>query len=337
MTTTASDILYRVLYSVFRVRDLDRALHFYCTRPIRQTILTQMIRLGAGYGAFAFCALLPVSGQADQAHLTVTEVTAAIHMIEGPGGNIGVMVGADGTFLIDDQMADVVPDVLAHIKALGGSHPRFLLNTHFHFDHTGGNAVITNAQTLIISHENTRQHLVDGNEVPLFDLVVPAADAHSLPLVTFEDAMTFHINGDTLRAVHVPNAHTDSDVMIHFERSNVVHTGDVFFNGIYPVIDTHNGGSLSGTIAAVETLLDMTRSDTVFIPGHGPLAGQDDIKAYLSMLRHAQNELTAMKAQNKTVEEVVAARPMKHFDSNWSGGFFDTETWVRLTYGAMGS
>ena len=236
------------------------------------------------------------SASADKIQLMSTEITENLFMLSGEGGNIGVLIGDDGTFLIDDQMAPASPELLALIDQLGGETPRFLINTHFHFDHTGGNKVLGGKGTTIFSHEMARTRLADGSDIPLFDLSVAPMALEGLPVVTFKESMNFHLNGDIMRAVHTPRAHTDGDVVVFFETAKVVHAGDVFFNGIYPVIDTHNGGTLHGTIKAVQMLLDHTDENSKIIPGHGALGSRDDLLDYLAMLQHARDELSRLNS-----------------------------------------
>ncbi|MGC1504033.1 MAG: MBL fold metallo-hydrolase [Sulfitobacter sp.] len=277
----------------------------------------------------------PTATSADEIHLISTEITETLYMLSGDGGNIGVLIGDDGTFLIDDQMAPASPELLALIVQLGGETPRFLINTHFHFDHTGGNEILGGKGATIFSHEMARTHLANGSDIPLFDLSVAPMARKGLPVVTFKASMNFHLNGDTMRAVHTPRAHTDGDVVVFFETANVVHAGDVFFNGIYPVIDTHNGGTLHGTIDAVQMLLDHTDENSKIIPGHGALGSRDDLLDYLAMLTHARDELSKLKSDGKTRQQVIDLRPLAQFDAEWAGGFFSTDIWTGLMFDAL--
>ena len=285
--------------------------------------------------ALSLAITLPTTVQALDPLLTPTEITKNLHMLSGKGGNIAVMIGDDGTFVIDDQMAPIVPVLLENIKTLGGDTPRFLINTHYHFDHAGGNEEIGKAGTTIYSHDNVRKRLAAGSEIPAFEAKNPPAPAIALPVVTFSETMHFHINGDTLNAVHIPNAHTDGDSVIYFEKANVLHTGDIFFNGLYPFIDTHNGGSLAGTIGAVQILLDTTDDNTKIIPGHGSLGNRADLQAYQDMLTYAHAALLDLKKQGKSQEEAIAANPLADFDATWGGKLFSTNDWIGLMYGAL--
>lgn len=306
----------------FGKHQVHRSARRLCSSLVLTSLLTAAI-------------VLPASAWADETHLVSTKVTEDLYMVSGDGGNIGVMIGEDGTFLIDDQMATASPDLIALIDQLGGEFPRFLINTHFHFDHTGGNEVLGEKGTTIFSHEMARTRLANGNDIPIFNLSVPPMASDGLPVVTFKDSMNFHLNGDTIRAVHTPRAHTDGDVVVFFERDNVVHAGDVFFNGIYPVIDTHNGGSLQGTISAVEMLLENTNENTKIIPGHGTLGSRDDLLDYHVMLQYARDELGRLSNEGKTRQQVIDLRPLEQFDAEWAGGFFSTDIWTGMMFDGL--
>lgn len=279
--------------------------------------------------------VLPGIALAQNPKLEITNVAKNLHMLSGNDGNIGLLTGPDGTFLIDDQMAPVGPLLLKTIKALGGDSPRFLLNTHYHFDHTGGNETIGTIGATIVSHHNVRKRLAAGSRISAFDAETPPAPQIALPIVTFSQSMHFHLNGDTMRSVHFPKAHTDGDSVIYFEKANVLHTGDIFFNGLYPFIDTENGGSLVGTIAAVQKLIEATDENTKIIPGHGPLATRADLIAYQDMLTFANASVHDLKKDGKTVEEAIAANPLEDYDAKWGGKLFTTDKWIGLLYGSI--
>ncbi len=269
------------------------------------------------------------------AGLQVEQAAPGIHVLMGKGGNIGVMVGEEGTFLIDDQFADATPAILEAVKELGGDHPRFLLNTHYHGDHTGGNANLGGAGTLILAHDNVRKWLAAGYELRAFQRSEPPAPAKALPVITYDGEMSLHLNGEEVRAVHLAGAPTDGDTVIWFLGSNVLHTGDIFFNGFFPFIDTAHGGSLAGMITAVDRILGWVDGKTRIIPGHGPLATRDDLLAYRGMLHTALDRLTALKARGLSVEEAVAAQPLADLDAQWGGRLFTAEAWIRLLYDTL--
>lgn len=261
-----------------------------------------------------------------------TMVADGIYMLSAKGGNIGVLIGADGTFIVDDQFSDGTQAILKTIKALGGDTPRFLINTHFHGDHTGGNENIGNMGTVIYSHDNVRKRLSSDNFIKEFVMHMPAYSGNALPMVTFSHDISFHINGDEVNAFHVANAHTDGDAVIHFKTANVVHMGDTMFNGFFPFIDPSHGGSLKGVIDAVEQVLAMTNAETKYIPGHGPLAARSDVENYLSMLKTAYERLSKLKKQGKSVEAAIAAQPLDDLNETWGKVIFDASKWIGIVY-----
>lgn len=274
-------------------------------------------------GAAAMAAgMLPGIAGAQQ----ISKVADGVHVIQGRGGNIGVSVGADGVFMIDDQFAPATQAILDQIKTVTDQPVRFLVNTHFHRDHTGGNENLGKAGVLIFAHDNVRARLLGA------DSPAPAA---ALPVVTFNDATTFHMNGQTIRVFHTANAHTDGDAMIHFVEADVIHMGDTFFNGFYPFIDSRSGGSLDGVFRTIDTVLALADGDTVIIPGHGPVGDRTDLIAYRDMLIKARDGIQPLIADGKSVEEIVAAKPTAEFDDSWGGGFLNPERFLRVMHAAM--
>jgi len=294
---------------------------------------TRMI-LSAVIAATCIFSLSPLKAQ-DDVKIIAIPVTDNIYMLSGQGGNIGLFLGKDGTFVIDDQFAPLTDKILAAIKSVGGDTPRFLINTHFHGDHTGGNENLGNAGTLIVSHDNVRKRLVNGSYIEAFGMNSPPANEVALPVLTFSQDMHFHINNESVNAVHVPSAHTDGDSIIHFKSANVVHAGDVFFNGFYPFIDAANGGSLKGTIDAVDSILAVTDSSSKIIPGHGPLADKSQLQAYHDMLATVYDRLLKLKNEGVSVEDAVIQDPLADLESQWGGGIFNGEKWISIIYPAV--
>ncbi len=287
--------------------------------------------------AIAAVYMFPVSTllAQDDVKINAIPVSDNIYMLTGQGGNIGLFLGEDGTFIIDDQFAPLTEKILAAIKSVGGDTPRFLINTHFHGDHTGGNENLGNAGTLIVSHDKVRERLVAGSYIKAFGMNSPPANKAALPVLTFSEDMHFHINGDSVNAVHVPSAHTDGDSIIYFKKANVVHAGDIFFNGFYPFIDAANGGSLRGTFAAVDAMLAATDSKSKIIPGHGPLADKAQLQAYRDMLAIAYARLLKLKNDGVSVEDAVIQDPLSDLEAQWGNGIFSGEKWIRITYPAV--
>ena len=263
------------------------------------------------------------------------KLTDNIHVITGKGGNIGVSVGEDGTFLIDDKFAPMTQTILDKIRAIGGKAPKYVINTHWHGDHTGGNENLGKKGSVIVAHDNVRKRLSVDNEIAAFNMKSKAYSKAGLPSITFAQGMTFHINKDTVELTHIPKAHTDGDSVIFFKKANVLHAGDIFFNGFYPFIDIDHGGSLKGMLAAADILLKRVDDNTQIIPGHGPMAKKVDLIAYRNMLKVAYKELSALKKQGKSVGQAIAAKPLKSLDAEWSDGLFKTDKWIGLIYGGL--
>jgi cyclase len=222
-----------------------------------------------------------------------TSLSKNIYMLEGKGGNIGILIGEDGVFMIDDQFATISPKILEKIRTLSDQPVKYLVNTHHHGDHTGGNENFQKEGALILAHANVRNRLKKNNTT-------------GLPVITFNDEMNLYLNENNILVTHVHNAHTDGDALIYFPQDNVLHTGDTFFNGMFPYIDLESGGSVDGYISAVKTGLSLINENTRIIPGHGPLASYNDYQAFLEMLEKIRSNIEKAIAENKTEEEVAA-------------------------------
>jgi len=235
--------------------------------------------------------------------IEVIPVNDNIYMLVGAGGNIGVSIGEDGVFMIDDQFAPLSEKILASIKTLSEKPVKYLVNTHHHGDHTGGNSNFEKQGTLIFAHENVRKRLKEDEK---------NTDQSGLPIITFDNKMKLHLNGDDIMAVHVHNAHTDGDALIYFPKSNVLHTGDTFFNGMFPYIDLKSGGSVAGDIEAAKTGLMLINENTKIIPGHGPMASFADYEKYLKMLEGIHANVKDAIAQGKSREQILADESLTH-------------------------
>ena len=252
-------------------------------------------------------------------------------MLMGRGGNIAVLTGADGPILVDDQFEPQVPAILEAVRALQDAPIRFVINTHWHADHTGGNEALGRAGALLLAHENVRARLAREQPRPGGGRA-PAAPPGALPVLTFSERTTLHWNGVTVEVEHVLPAHTDGDSVVWFRERNAVHTGDLYFNGFYPFIDIATGGSLDGMIRAVDGLLARVDENTKIIPGHGPLSNASELRAYRSMLAAVRDRVGKLVASGRSADETVAARPTADFDAEWGDGFLDPETFVRLIH-----
>ena len=218
------------------------------------------------------------------------------------------------------------------IKTISSEPIKFLFNTHWHTDHTGGNENLGKAGVLIVAHDNVRIRMSTEQFQAYFNRVVPPSPDVALPVVTFSEAVTFHVNGEEIYAFQVPPAHTDGDSVIHFRKADVIHTGDLFTNGGYPFIGLSSGGTLDGMIRAANILLGIVGSDTKIIPGHGPLAGLQELRNYQNMLRTIRDRVKKMVDAGKTADEVIKAKPTKEFDASHKGGFLTPEEFTRLAY-----
>jgi len=275
---------------------------------------------------------LPSASLADEVKIAAIPLTKQIYMVTGQGGNIGLFIGEDGTFLIDDQFAPLTVKILAAIKAVGGDHPKFLINTHYHGDHTGGNENLGKKGTLIFSHHNVRDRLSGGSYIAEFKMKQEPFPMAVLPVVTFSEDIVFHLNGDTVEVTHVPSAHTDGDSFIYFRNANATHAGDLFFNGLYPFIDVSHGGSLKGTIRGVDRLLALADDKTKIIPGHGPLGDKAQLETYRQMLATAYERLRKLKAEGKTAQEAAATKPLADLEATWGKGMFTGDRWIEIIY-----
>ena len=262
-------------------------------------------------------------------------VAEGVYMLAGRGGNIGLSVGQDGAFLIDDQYAPLTDKILEAISTVTDKPVRFLVNTHWHGDHTGGNENIGKGGTVIVAHDNVRKRLAKGQFMKLFNVDIPPAPPKALPVITFADSVTFHWNDETLEVWHPQPAHTDGDAVIYFKNANVVHAGDLFFNGFYPFIDAGSGGSLEGVIAGADELLGRIDDNTKIIAGHGPLGNKTDLKAYRDMLATVHGRMAKLIKEGKNIDEIVAAKPTADYDAKWGGGFLKPSQWVQIVYSVM--
>ena len=260
------------------------------------------------------------------------KLSATTWMLTGAGGNLGLSVGEDSAFLVDDQFAPLTPKIEAEVKKLTANPIRFVVNTHWHFDHTGGNENLGKAGAVIVSHENVRRRMSNEQFIEFLNMKMRPEPRVALPSVTFTRDVTFHQNGDEIHVFHVPAAHTDGDAIVHFKTSDVIHMGDVFFNRIYPFIDTSSGGTIDGVIAAVDRVLELSSDKTRIIPGHGPLASKADLQAYRDMLATAAARIRDGVRSGRKLEEVVAGKPTAEFDAVWGKGFMPPERFVEMVY-----
>jgi len=283
--------------------------------------------------SFAFVGLLmPVAFAQQQdfskVEIKATKVAGTVYMLEGAGGNIGVCAGEDGIVIVDDQFAPLASKIREALKGISDKPLKFVINTHFHGDHTGGNAEFGKEAT-IIAHENVRKRLSEGSSTG------SAADKPSpkeaLPIITFNERASVNVNGEEIRAIHFPHGHTDGDSVIIFTKANVVHMGDDFVTYGYPFIDTKSGGSVSGLIAGVEKVLNMIPADAKIIPGHGPLSTTDDMRKYAEMMKETRALVADAVKQGKTVQQMKEEHLLAKYQEKGKG-FIKEDAWLNLLY-----
>jgi glyoxylase-like metal-dependent hydrolase (beta-lactamase superfamily II) len=257
-------------------------------------------------------------------------------MLVGAGaGNIALSTGADGSVLVDTQFAPLNAKILAAVRAAGGSDVKYVINTHWHGDHSGGNEPLGTAGALIIAHDNVLARMSTEQFMAAFNQRVPPSPAAALPVVTFPARTTFHLNGDVVQIVHVENAHTDGDSIVHFTNANVIHTGDTYMKDVYPFIDVSSGGSISGFIESADAVLSRSDASTKIIPGHGDLANRADLQRFHDMLVTVRGKIQALIDQGMTEDQVVAAGPTTEFDAAWGRGFMTPENFTRFSYQSL--
>jgi len=254
-----------------------------------------------------------------------------VTLLAGPGGNVVVLQGSDGLVVVDTFVAPAWPKFQESLKGLGAP-VKTVINTHWHFDHTDNNAPLRAGGAMLVAHENTKLRMTQPHHLAVLELDFAPSPAAALPQRVFKDGYKLEANGEKLAVMHVPPAHTDTDVAVRFEKANVLHTGDVFFNGFYPYIDGSTGGRIDGMIEAADRLLSLADADTKVVPGHGPLGTKADYAKYRDMLSTAADRVRKLKAAGKSVEECVAAKPFADLEADWGKGRLNGDTFVKVVY-----
>lgn len=259
----------------------------------------------------------------------------AITLLSGPGGNVVVLNGADGKLMADTFVQPAWPHLKDALAAIGNAPVKTAIDTHWHFDHSDNNASLRAAGATLVAHVNTKKRMSETHTLAVLNLTFAPSPAAALPQQTFAQSRKIMMNGETVELVHVAPAHTDSDIYVHYHEANVLQTGDVFFNGIYPYIDSGTGGSVSGMIAGATKLLAVADSNTKVVPGHGALGTKADLMKFRDMLTTVRGRLQKLKTAGKTVEEAVAAKPLADLDPVWGKGLFNSDTFIQIAYPAL--
>jgi glyoxylase-like metal-dependent hydrolase (beta-lactamase superfamily II) len=281
---------------------------------------------------------VPVLPHGDDSHFSnrqdvefkTTNLTGNVYLLQGRGGNIGAITGTDGILIVDDDYRAMSQKLSDALKALGSAKPRFILNTHYHGDHTEGNEFFGKDST-IIAHVNVRKRMSQPNFISLFNRTTPASPVQAWPIITYTESMSVHVNGDDLKVMHFPSGHTDGDSVVFFTKANVVHLGDDFFVGRFPFVDIDGGGSVNGLIHNIGTLITLIKPDAKIIPGHGPLATLDDLRAFYRLLVETSNIVQDGMKAGKTLDDLKkAGLPEKYKEAG--SGFINTPTWIEIVY-----
>ena len=265
--------------------------------------------------------------------IKATKVAGNVYMLEGAGGNIGVSVGDDGLLIVDDQFAPLADKIRAAFKGIADKKLHFILNTHWHGDHTGGN-VAFGPEATIIAHDNVRKRLATEQKSTVFNSTTPPSPKEALPVITFNDSLSVHFNGEDIRAIHFPHGHTDGDSVIFFSTSNVVHLGDDFFAGRFPFVDLESGGSVEGLVKNIGELVAKIPPTAKLIPGHGPLSTLDDLKSYHRMLQQTTEIVRQKIAAGKTLDQIKTEGLPAEW-APWGTGFIKTDRWVETIYKSL--
>jgi cyclase len=256
-----------------------------------------------------------------------------LFVLFGGGGNIAVLTGPEGAFVVDSDVVEMSPKLRAVLSLVSDKPARFLVNTHFHFDHAGGNTTLGRGNTVIVAHDNVRKHLKTRQVVNVgVDIITEPTAREGLPVITFDDGVRFHVNDEEVAVTHVQQAHTDSDAFVFFSKANVLHTGDLFMSNGYPFVDLGNGGTLDGLIAAHARALTLCNDQTRVIPGHGPLVGKAELQAYHDMLVVLRQRVAGLVKKGSSLEQVKAAAPTREYEARWGKGFVSSEAFLQRVF-----
>lgn len=276
--------------------------------------------------------IISAYSQNEEVKIEPIKVKDNIYMLKGRGGNIGVSFGADGVLVIDDQFENMVPKIKEAIKGLTDQEIKFIVNTHYHGDHVGGNKIFGQEGKVIVAHKNVYNRLKTEQTSKFFNRTSPAAPKDALPDITFDHFVTFHFNDDDIQVMHFNNAHTDGDAVVYFEKANVLHAGDVFVTYGFPYIDADAGGSLNGFINVLDKLLLLINDETVVIPGHGELSNKKDVEDFRNKLIQIHEKITKEVNLGKDLNAVIESKPLELFEEDWGKGFIKAKDFITLVF-----
>jgi cyclase len=285
--------------------------------------------------AVLFASINGTSAQEKAVEFSTFQLSDTVYMLKGRGGNVGISTGEDGLYIIDDQVKPVTSQLLQAIRKISKEPIRFVINTHYHADHVGGNETIGAAGAVIIAHDNIRKRMTTEQVSIFMNNTTPPYPKGALPVVTFNDRMSLHLNGETATAYYVAEGHTDGDAIIHFPESNVIHMGDMYFNGLYPYVDLDAGGAMQGMVAAADLALSMADESTRIIPGHGPLAVTEDLKGYREFLIKAGANVQELIDQGLNLQQIIAAEPTKEWDETLGKTWITPAQFVTFIYNSL--
>tara|TARA_B100000745_G_scaffold242303_1_gene164632 strand:+ start:4130 stop:5113 length:984 start_codon:yes stop_codon:yes gene_type:complete len=325
----------RLLIDATVVDHYSGALNKFDFRAIKMNIKNKLKVVAGGFLALT----IQVACYADEHHAStksykVTDISPSIKLLQGKGGNIGALVGKQGILLVDDDYGEMSDALVEAIQPLGGQDKlAYIINTHWHGDHTQGNKVLGH-HAPIVAHDNVRQRLLTQQEIALFGMTTEPYPEVALPSVTYHHKMNLYINDEQVQLIHLPGGHTDGDSIVHFKNSNVIHLGDHFFNGFFPFVDVQNGGNVVQMAKNLRGILDLIDEKTVIIPGHGPLADKADLVAFIEMLEGTSAEVKALKDKGLSLEKIQAKGLSSQWDS-WTDGFLNTPMWIGIVYSSL--